>query len=271
MPPNGGSTGQVLPRQVSRERAHPSIRHDYKIEDEDDIPVPVIISSDVHSSIISQITVAESNELKSERMLSNDNTDEKYYGTSVIHEVSDENTVQLGDGETQTHHQEFEFQKALGIFQADELDALKKNLLSRLSELKSSFTSVKSSFTSTASKRSVFSDDFTTTGLHLEDESCAPKRPSRTTKSKSTCKTIEENETSSMIRSICRDRNNYNLLLSAVLNMSERTSATASLSCTSASMSCEQHEQGYYVTEEIEEEELEERKKIKNQLLASSR
>lgn len=241
MPPNAQSTGRVPPRQDSRERAHPNISTDFQIED--DIPVPVIFS-DVHSSIISQITVAELNDLKSEQTLSNDVTDREFRRAPVIQEVPDENTSQ-----TPTYRQEF------GALHPDEMDALKTKLLLRLSELKSSFTSVKSSFTSTASKKSVFSEDFTMTGLYLEDESCAPKRASRVDKCKSTCATIEENETSAMIRSICRDRNNYNLLMSAVLSMSERTGATASLSCFSTSLSREQTEQGSFrYEEEIEEE-----------------
>lgn len=105
-----------------------------------------------------------------------------------------------------------ELLKAMEGISSGEVNDMKRRLLCRLSELKSSFTSV-------STKKTTGSNDFTTTGVFLDDLSYTGKVTAREN-------TTEENEVSAMIRSICRDRSNYDLLVSAVLNISDRTSPT---------------------------------------------
>lgn len=98
-----------------------------------------------------------------------------------------------------------------------DLTYIKGQLLLRLSELRASLTS---SFTSACSRNSVFSNDFTTTGVFLDDGSHLVA---------SQDEADEDCEVSTNIRSICRDRSNYELLVSAVLNMSEHSAEIADI------------------------------------------
>lgn len=176
---------------------------------------------------------------------------------TAIHENS-EGIEQKEEQTCPAHPPESEFQKALGVFHPDEIEVLKNNLLSRLSELKCSFTS---SFNSSSSKKSILApdDDYTMTGVFLDDETHASRSLNSRTKSTGQSKAKKEDGSSAAIRLICRNRANYNLLVSAVLNMSERTGSTSNL--TNADGNEELHvyrerEQGIY--EEVDEEQDEE-------------
>jgi hypothetical protein len=67
--------------------------------------------------------------------------------------------------------------------------------------------------------KSVFSNDYTTTGLFLEEESCQVASQEKNDEK-------EDCEISTKIRSICRDHTNYNMLVSAVIYVCGRRGRT---------------------------------------------
>lgn len=156
-------------------------------------PVPRLIPN-ARSSIVSQLTI------DTESILNHEAGDVVPSDTNVV-------------------------QKIVGSLDSNELDVLKSNLLSRLAELKPSFISDSTSIASAATKRSEFSNDFTITGVAIDDESCELTVDDHSNKD-DLCETKEKDGTSSKIRTICRDRSNYDLLVSAVLNLSDRSLET---------------------------------------------
>lgn len=164
--------------------------------------VPTVISS-FRSSLVSKLSGMESKRYETEQLTSGARYPKNYEVNNFIHTAA---SIPVRQQFTTRNFNEVE-QDQPPCSDHDDLTYIKSRLLLRLSELRTSLSSA-------CSRTSVFSNDYTMTGLYLEEESCQVASQEKKNEK-------EDSEISTKIRSICRDRTNYNLLVSAVLNISE--------------------------------------------------